>query len=719
MSKVMSKGLLMTALICGNVLWGGTGVYAEEALQEYSLDTMVVTATRTAIDQMKVPASVNVVTAEDIKKKNVLTITDALKTIPGLYDNRVGGMSDSANGIQLRGFGEEGVLVLYDGVPMNDGYNSKVAWNAISIDNVERIEVLKGAASSLYGGRAVGGVINIISKDADKDSAHVYANYGSNKTWKRGVNVTKKLDDKWSLGFGYENRETDGYNRKLVYQYADDPKKAKTTHKNKVLATGAVSDIRENGRPIQIFGDPGRLSSEDDIYNFKIKHKFNDDQSLTYKFTHEKFKSYAKEAQTYMRDASGKPVYTGYIQLPNGKYMDFNEADFVDSINYKEVDVHSLSYQDEINKIKVNLGLTNIKDNGYSSGDDLAGEGKGSKRTYPTKAYKLDFQKVWDAAKHTIVGGFDIQKDSMDSYTYTLTKWSDRNSTNGGSSNSFGGTNLVKAIFVQDQYKFNDLFDMTVGLRLDRYDKKDGYNKNKKIEDQSYTELSPKLAFSYTPDDNTTYYVSYGHSFNQPTLYKLYSESSTSIANPGLKPETSDTFELGLKKNLSEKASMEVALYNIKSKNMLASANSPVPNKKWYVNIDEAKRMGAEFNLRLKHDDKFASYFNMTLQNAKDNDDKRISSIPKRMVNLGVDYNYDKWSAYVEGQYSSDRFDEGEVGGKLYSEDSFFIANMGVKYQFMKNATVSFAVNNLFDRDYWQWYKAPGRTWTMGVDFTF
>lgn len=54
---------------------------------------------------------------------------------------------------------------------------------------------------------------------------------------------------------------------------------------------------------------------------------------------------------------------------------------------------------------------------------------------------------------------------------------------------------------------------------------------------------------------------------------------------------------------------------------------------------------------------------NMTLQNAKDNDDKRIASIPKRMVNLGVDYN--------------------------------------------------------FDRDYWQWYKAPGRTWTMGVDFTF
>ena len=107
------------------------------------------------------------------------------------------------------------------------------------------------------------------------------------------------------------------------------------------------------------------------------------------------------------------------------------------------------------------------------------------------------------------------------------------------------------------------------------------------------------------------------------------------------------------------------------------------------------------------------------MQNAKDDNDKRISSIPKRIVNLGLDYNYDKWSAYIEGQYSSDRLDDGDIGGKLYSEDPFFIANAGVSYKFMKNAVVSLAVRNLFDRDYWQWYKAPGRTWNVGVDFTF
>lgn len=95
MKKLASKGLLMSALICGNVLLGGNAVFAEE-VHEYDLDAMVVTATRTAQENIKVPAQVNVITAEDIKKRNVLTITDALKSIPGLYDARVGGMSNTA-----------------------------------------------------------------------------------------------------------------------------------------------------------------------------------------------------------------------------------------------------------------------------------------------------------------------------------------------------------------------------------------------------------------------------------------------------------------------------------------------------------------------------------------------------------------------------------------------------------------------------------------------
>lgn len=65
------------------------------------------------------------------------------------------------------------------------------------------------------------------------------------------------------------------------------------------------------------------------------------------------------------------------------------------------------------------------------------------------------------------------------------------------------------------------------------------------------------------------------------------------------------------------------------------------------------------------------------------------------MLKVGVKYNYDKWTAYINGQYVSSRNTEKQIGGKLYAEDGFFTADAGVSYQFMKNGTISFAVNNI------------------------
>ena len=100
--------------------------------------------------------------------------------------------------------------------------------------------------------------------------------------------------------------------------------------------------------------------------------------------------------------------------------------------------------------------------------------------------------------------------------------------------------------------------------------------------------------------------------------------------------------------------------------------------------------------------------------------EKDIAVIYKKPTPIQVvKYNYDKWTAYINGQYVSSRNTEKMVGGKLYAEDGFFTADAGLSYKFMKNGTISFAVNNIFDRDYWQWYKADGRSWNVGVDFTF
>ena len=80
MKKLASKGLLMSALICGNVLLGGNAVFAEE-VHEYDLDAMVVTATRTMKQIQEVPSSVSVVTAKDIEERNITSVPEALQTL--------------------------------------------------------------------------------------------------------------------------------------------------------------------------------------------------------------------------------------------------------------------------------------------------------------------------------------------------------------------------------------------------------------------------------------------------------------------------------------------------------------------------------------------------------------------------------------------------------------------------------------------------------------
>ena len=191
-------------------------------------------------------------------------------------------MSDNAGGISIRGFGESNILVLYDGMPLNNGFSGGVNWSTISIDDVAKIELVRGAGSSLYGGRAVGGVINIVSKNPDKNSGKIYTEYGSHDTWRRGVNITRKLTDKWSFSAGYENRRTDGYRKKLSYT-----KKGASKTPTGTVGTGYEESKNHAGDTIYILGNPGTTASKDNTYNFKLRYNFSDTKSMMNQYTHD------------------------------------------------------------------------------------------------------------------------------------------------------------------------------------------------------------------------------------------------------------------------------------------------------------------------------------------------------------------------------------------------------------------------------------------------
>ena len=146
---------------------------------------VVVTATRTEKDVADAPGDVHVVTKEDIEKRNVSTVDEALSDVPGVFDNRGKGLMDTQAQINLRGIpGANRTLILLDGIPINDAFTGNVMWTGMAPGSVEKIEVVEGPFSSLYGGNAMGGVVNIITQMPEKREIVLDAGYGT--AWNRG-----------------------------------------------------------------------------------------------------------------------------------------------------------------------------------------------------------------------------------------------------------------------------------------------------------------------------------------------------------------------------------------------------------------------------------------------------------------------------------------------------------------------------------------------------
>ncbi|GBG58120.1 colicin I receptor [Sporomusaceae bacterium FL31] len=710
----------------------------------FNLDELIVTATKTLRETKKVPASVTVITAEDIKKMNIMTIDEALGNSVGIFVDRPKGIADVGAGIMMRGFSDSNVLVLLDGQPMNVSYDGSVNWNAIPIQSVERIEVVRGGTSSLYGGYAVGGVVNVITKQPKDSSVDATAYYGSENTWRKGLNITQKVNDKFSFGAGYEQRSTDGHVVNPASSTA--APKTGTVPVNKPQGTGIVIGKTVDGKTRYIFGNKGENAYDGDTYWLKLNYKLDQDKAISYNFTRDKLQYRYDNAATFIHDAAGNPIYDGYAVLPDGRYFVLTESLFTNYYGRREADIHAFRYNDEKNKVTFLAGLTDTKANGYSSGSYLDRSKSGTDSSYPSKTWNADLQKVWEKDRHTVVGGMNWRYDEMNQQAATLAHWNDYQSVTGFTTIN-GGKDRLLAFFVQDEYQLNDKFSLFSGLRYDRYTKYDGYSKefksggaDKQLPSDTYGELSPKLALEYHDTPETTYYMSYGHSFNPPSLYKLYRwttnssmlpEDYDSPANPDLKPETSDTFEVGVKKQLAAKTAMNVAVYQTKTKDMIArvlyepGAYLPVKAANVWENIDSATRKGIEIDITHQLSDKWAVYTNYAWQKGNwdhsvaNGEGKRLASIPEHLLHFGGNYKIDKWNANLDAIYVSERNEDNAVNGVYGSADAYFTVNTKINYAVNPNTSVALGINNLFDRSYYSFYDAAGRNYSMQIQYHF
>lgn len=179
-------------------------------------EQVTISATRTTTRLGETAASVVILSTKDINATASLTLDDALRQVPGFQLFRRSGSrtaNPTSQGVSLRGTGASGAsraVVLMDGVPLNDPFGGWITWGRVPRAAIERVEVLRGGASSLYGSNALGGVINIITQEPDAPTLTLEVSDGNQRT-PNATLFAGAGKGKWRASLAGELLKTDGY----------------------------------------------------------------------------------------------------------------------------------------------------------------------------------------------------------------------------------------------------------------------------------------------------------------------------------------------------------------------------------------------------------------------------------------------------------------------------------------------------------------------------
>ena len=715
---------------------------AEETVM---LPTVTVTATRTMEDIAKTPSSVSVVTAKDIEAKRVDTVADALQLLPGVYKSQVGN-----GGLQIRGFGSTNILVLLNGVPMNNTFNNGVDWEAIPVHTIDRIELVRGASSSLYGGRGVAGVISIQTKQvAPKESVqdihwHGQIGHSSHGTWNNELGFDARVSDRVSVGISAEQRRTGGFPGFFIVGGAYELEAG-----DKTITPDAPIPQTKDGD--YLLGSRGDKAFNNKNLSAYATVKLRDKESLTYSYL------YTNNTYVYKNPMStitekGKPVFAGIVKVNDNEGVELKTYRYLGYDGLREYHSHGLQYKNDANKIQASFNILDRKKDGFSSPNNPKTadyNGPGDDSFYPGKTINFDTQKIWEhIGKHTVVAGLNWKQESFDQKRRDLTNWRDHSSHDSttypdGVYEVNKGATRNAALFLQDTYRPNDDWAVYTGLRVDRFKKFDGQHttfdtgtkeyKTVHHGEGNYTEWSPKIGVERYVTDSLNVYASYGHSFNPPPLSQVYRHSGTVKANPELNPEKSDTFEIGLKKAWDTKTTLGITGFYVRTKDkvkLVTYYKNKKVDYKMYSNVDSETRRGVELELRHQLSPKWSVFGNYTWQTGRVNHNAILQTnakayeetnfdIPKHIIHAGVEYTSSKWNALWDTQYISRRQSVDDVTGQYGSLDSYVISNLSVNYKVSKEATIQLGVQNVFDRIFFDDEATAGRTYSASMKFKF
>lgn len=701
-----------------------------------TLPLMVVSATRSEMSIKESPASVSVLTSDDLEKRNAQTLDQAVSIVPGTYSKRLKGFMDSEPRINLRGMPSQARnMIMVDGVPLNNAYNGAANFNSIDMDSIERIEIVRGPFSSLYGGSAMGGVVSVFTKRVDEPFATVKLGYGN--AFKEDEAQQNMFDglisgglrpfDALGLSLSYRYRSTDGYPTSIVNRTTPPP----------AGLTGAIQTTDTQGNTRYAIGNTGDNGYWEDIVTIRGDYRFSEISALDFSISDNSSEYDYSAPTTYLRDINGDPVFSSGTAI--------RESNFLSGIGGIEQTNYAATYTHGWNNVMGKLALGYVKHNPRwftlpGTTATLDG-GPGTLSANEASHWLADWQLEFPLGnQHILTAGVYYSESEAHNQSHNLTNYKDRDSKTDLTHESMGEVSSY-ALFIQDQYDLSDRITAYTGLRADKWKNSDGMANQVGAtgfpifyEDRTESALSPKAALVYKYTPNTAYRISAGKAFRAPGINELFHTTSgaggvITAGNPELKPETTVAWEFGVAHTLPNGISIDAAYFNNAMKDFIYRRTVSATLRE-YQNAGKAHSRGYEFGISGKLIQSINWYANYTHADAKidenptlpETEGKYLTLIPKTTWNIGTDWKRDKLSLSGSVHSVDERFsrdDNLDTTHDVYGAyDAYTIAEAKLAYQFNENIGASLAIDNLFDEEYYDFYKAPGRSWFAQVSFT-
>lgn len=680
--------------------YSGTG--RQDTLKILLLKEVIVTATRIEKNVADVGRSITVITSADIKNSVYNSVAELLSQQEGIYIVGSGQNPGMIQSIFTRGANSNQTLIMIDGVRITDPStpNNAPDLSELSLANVDKIEIVRGSHSTLYGSSAIGGVVNIITKKATKPgfNADVEVKAG---TFGKGTSVVSE-----NVFLNYTTKTGFYINAEILN-----------------------ANIKGLDATIDTVTDPN-------VYNNRDKDGF-DKMDLIGKigFNNSKFDVYASYKKTDQKTAIDKRAY-----IDDDNYtLNFNRNLFTYGASYKINDRLNVQYVGGFSD------MTRVAVDDSSVVDDLGN----NDHTYFDGTYKgsissNEIQGNLKVKGLDVVLGGGLYNETMTFKTYYInTAWAyestsdlDTLDLNTSTNNIFAHIDL-NGILVNE--KFNR-FSLALGGRLINHS---AFGSNPTYQ------INP----SYKIVDNTLVYGSYSTGFNAPSLYQLYSPdknftSGITRGNKDLKPETSVSYEFGFKQKVNDNLSFVVAYFNTEVNNVIEyvylwNKNTPVDSISFsdnlgdtYLNLGKQTSRGIEFSINSKISEKLYLTGNFSLISGKLNyepsdinssqtegnhvqiygngailnEEIEVLGLVRRpnTANINLTYKpFEKLAMRIDLKHVGSRDDifyNSQLGpyGALGTEgvSDYSLLDFSAKYDFNKHFSAGMRIENIFDTKY-------------------